>query len=142
MSDKISIIDDFSNARTKQKTIAQIGALQGIWRIEICKYRPRRTDRQNRWYWPCFCKPFADYLRDQGNDIDDDGAHEILKCKFLSVTIIDKETGREFEFVRSTTTLITSEFNEYLEKCARMLAKDCGIVVPEPSIFREPEGAR
>lgn len=140
MRERFNIIDDMSNPRIKSRVIAQIGALQGIWRVELCRYRPRRTDRQARYYFPCFCSPFGEYLKEQGNDFADakDAAHEILKARFLKVQIFDKETGQRFVFVRSTTSLNTVEFNEYLDKCAAMLASECSIIVPEPSIYREP----
>ena len=141
MSDKISIIDDFSNSRIKSRAIAQVGALQGTWRMELCRYRPRRSDRQNRYYWPCFVAPFAEYLKEQGNEFDDFeyAAHEILKAAFLKVQTFDKRTGKRRVFVQSTTKLNTAEFNEYLDKCAAMLASECGIIVPEPSVYREIE---
>lgn len=140
MSERISIIDDLSNARVKARLIAAIGGMQGTWRVEMCRYRPRRTDRQNRYYWPCFVKPFADYLVEQGNEFDDaeDSAHEILKREFLSSTVTDRKSGQVFTFQRSTTKLTTVEFNAYLDRCARMLAEECGIVVPEPNVFHEP----
>ena len=140
MNERFDIIDDMSNPRVKAKVIAQVGALQGTWRISLRRYRPRRSDRQQRYYFPCFCEPFGEYLVEQGNELSDpkEAAHEIFKRMFLTVSAKDKKTGQVFDFVRSTTTLTTVEFNEYLEKCAKMLAEDCGIVVPEPSIWREP----
>jgi hypothetical protein len=136
MSESFDIIADMSDRAIKSKVMAQVGAFQGEWRIEAKRYRPRRTDRQNRYYWPCFVNAFGEYLREQGNDLSNDQAHEILKAKFLRVAVVDQQTGERFVFVRSTTTLNTVEFNEYLDKCAATLA-EIGITVPDPTFYRE-----
>lgn len=137
MSDKLSIIGDMSDPHFKQRMIAHVGSLRGVQRIEITRYRSRRTDRQNRFYWPCFVAPFADWLREQGNDgLYDEDAHGILKAEFLKVQVFTN--GRRRVWVRSTTDLTTVEFNLYLDRCAEMLARECGIVVPDPSVYREP----
>lgn len=144
MSERFSIIDDLSKPELKSRLVKQIWALQGIWRVEACRYRPRRSDRQNRWYHPCFVAPFAEYLLEQGNQFASphEAAHGILKREFLTVRVADKRTGVVREYVRSTTELTTLEFNRYLDECAELLARECGIIVPEPNIYHEPVEAR
>jgi hypothetical protein len=131
-------IIDMDNAREKALILNTIRGLKGFHRIEIRRYRRRRTDRQNRYYWPCFVQPFADFLRAQGEAVTNDEAHELLKYKFLRQSICNRATGELLERVRSTTDLDTQEFNAYLEQCAQWLAEQFGIVVPEPDVWREP----
>lgn len=114
---------------------------KGRKRVNIVDDRPRRSDRQNRWYWPCFVKPFGDYLRASKPEFTDEMAHEVLKKMFLEASVVDEKTGLVFTYVRSTTELTTTEFNKYLDQVAAMLATDCGFIVPEPDVYREREAA-
>jgi hypothetical protein len=132
-------IIDMDNAREKGLILNQIRGLRGFYRVEITRYRRRRTDRQNRYYWPCFVQPFADFLRSQGETVSNAECHELLKYKFLRATTINRCTGEILERVRSTTDLDTREFNTYLEQCAQWLAEQFGIVVPEPQLWHEAE---
>lgn len=130
-------IIDLTSHREKNILLQMIRNLQGMYRVEIVKHRKRRSDRQNRFYWPMIVVPFADYLRGQGHDFTDEMAHEVLKKMFLESTIIDKETGEAFTYVRSTTELSTVEFNDYLDRCAQVLAEH-GVIVPEAGDYHEP----
>jgi hypothetical protein len=136
------LIVNLSDAREKRNLLDAIRRLEGMQRVTICSHRKRRSDRQNRYYWPCFVQPFAEYLNAQGEAVTDDEAHTLLKQKFLRRSVADPETG-EFvgDVLRSTTDLNTAEFNEYLENCAAWLADFFGINVPDPSIYREPTEA-
>lgn len=142
----VELIVDMSNPRERQLVLSKMRDLQGCWRIEMVKYRRRRTDRQNRYYWPCFVEPFSDFLKAQGESVSSLYAHEILKHKFLRKTAVNRETGEAIgEYTRSTTELSTSEFNEYLDQCAAWLLEMFGIQVPEPEVYRlrdEPEDAQ
>jgi hypothetical protein len=149
--DDIDIQIDATNADQKREAMRVLSEAQrfismqskGFYRLEVSvsRYRPRRTDRQNRYYWPAFVKPFGNYLRAAKPYFTDEMAHEVLKRMFLEHSFCDEHTGQVFSFVRSTTTLNTAEFNEYLDKCAAMLATDCNIHVPPPSVYREREEA-
>lgn len=131
-----------SDPKDKQLILTAVRNLAGRKRISWCDARPRRSDRQNRYYWPCFVQPFGDYLRGQGNEhFTDEMAHAVLKEMFLKTTVVDSETGRELSFTRSTTELNTGEFNDYLDRVAQFLAEECGFVVPESDTYREQEAA-
>ena len=115
---------------------SQMRSLRGKHRISVKQYRAKRTDRQNRFYWPCFVVPFGRFLREQGEAITDDDAHEMLKLKFLRIVVQDARAG-DLECTRSTTTLTKEEFNEYLDRCGMFLSQMFGIQIPEPSIYWE-----
>ena len=131
----LDIIIDFDDEKERAMLYSKMRGLRGKNRITIAKYRRRRTDRQNRFYWPAFVEPFAQFLRDQGEPITNEMAHEMLKLKFLRVVVPDAKAG-DLECSRSTTTLTTDEFNEYLDRCSQWLNEMFGIVTPEPAIYR------
>lgn len=133
------LVINFDDAREKADIFGRLGRLHGMNRLTICRARPRRSDKQNRYYWPCFVQPLADFLKQQDHGITDDYAHEILKHKFLRREVKDVNTGEVMTFTASTTELTTAEFNEYLENCAQWLAEMFGIVVPEPSVWRQED---
>lgn len=108
---------------------------KGEHRIGICRQRKRRSDQQNRYYRGVFCPMLGDYMRDQGEMVDDEAAHEVLAGMFLKRKFTDKQTGEVIEYRISTTKLSTVEFNEFLERCAQWLS-ELGMVVPEPSVWR------
>lgn len=131
---------DFANPREKSAFIDGARKMDGRWRVEFVRYRPRRSDRQNRYYWPCFVEPFADWLTiEWAAPTSPEQAHEILKARFLKQAITNPDTGEMFELVRSTTELDTGEFNLYLDNVANFLAETCGFQVPEPDTYRERE---
>jgi hypothetical protein len=126
-------IVDMSDPHAKAVVLAALRGLQGRHRIEVKRYRARRTDAQNRLLWAAINAPFGDFLREQGESYTDEDAHCLLKQKFLRETIVNKDTGEVIgERLRSTTELNTAEFSEYVEKCAAYLADMFGVVVHLP----------
>lgn len=133
-------IVNMSDPKSKNFLLSHMRELDGTWRVELVRHRPRRSDRQNRWYWPCFVASFGDWLRAQGDDYTDQEAHEFLRGKFLRRTVVNNETGEIIgDTVTSTASLTTAEFNEYLDKCAAWLAEFTGAVIPEPNIYHARE---
>lgn len=132
-------IIDFNNNAERDGFVIALRRLRGRHRISIVKHRRRRTDRQNRYYWPVFVKSFGDFLREQGENVTDDQAHEMLKHKFLRQTWIDGRTGEALDYTRSTTALDVAEFNQYLDSVALWLADMFGIIVPSPDEYHEKE---
>ena len=132
------LVANLDDAVVRNKIASRIVQLRGMYRIEVTRYRPRRSDRQNRYYWPVFVKSFAELLRDQGESVTDGEAHEYLKHKFLRKTIT--AGGERQDITRSTTDLTTAEFNIYLDQCAAWLTDMFGIVLPAPGEYREKTG--
>lgn len=130
----MEMIIDLSSPSEKQAVLDALRELNGMHRITVVKYRQRRTDAQNRYYWPCVVRPFGDFLREQGEGYTDEMAHEFLKFKFLRQTVPNLSTGEVVgERIRSTTELNTEEFAEYLEHCIAYLAETFGIEVAVPN---------
>lgn len=134
-------IINFDEPLQRASIAREIQSLRGLQRVTICRAAPRRSDRQNRYYWPCFVGSLFDYCVAQGDEITRDEVHELFKAKFLRRTIVNKSTGEIIgQAIASTTDLTTVEFNEYLDKCARFLS-EMGIIVPEPDAYRESVAA-
>lgn len=129
MKDRIVNLD---NEREKNMLLQHVRSLRGMHRVSVKQYRPKRSDRQNRFYHPCIVAPFAEWAREQGNEITDEEAHEFLKAKFLTVEVVDKNGEIIGTTVRSTTSLDVKEFAEYVDKCIRFLNEFCEIQVVEP----------
>ena len=90
-------------------------------KVEIKRALPQRTLQQNRYYWGVVVKMIADYT---GHDPDE--VHTHLKYKFL------RQTDGVIEWVRSTTTLDTAEFTDYIERCRKWALDELNIVIPSP----------
>ena len=130
---------NMSDTAKKYAMLNRLRRLEGPYRITVVQYRPRRSDRQNRYYWPCFVGPFADFLRDQGQQVSDDHAHDLIKRKFLHREAT-RDTGEVIgAYTESTTQLDTAEFNEFLDRVAYWLHDMFGIVVPDPDDYHEAE---
>lgn len=133
---------NMSNPPEKHQLLERLRSLQGEYRVDILRHRKRRSDRQNRYYWPCFVQVFGDFLRAQGEEITDDEVHTLFKAKFLRTTVVNRDTGEVVgQKIRSTTDLDTEEFNDYLENVAKWLAENVGIIVPPPDVYRVSEPA-
>ena len=94
-------------------------------RLVVKVSRETRSGRQHRYYWGVVLKTIANA---NGDAVD--YLHELFKKEFLGQEC--KETfGRMVWKSRSTTSLDTQEFAEYIEQIRAFVA-DFGIFVPEP----------
>lgn len=122
------------NATNKRQLMSAIGAMDGMYELEIKPRRNTRSLQQLRWYWSCICPALAQYLNDQDYEpITSEGAHELLKAKFLTVSVVHPATGEVVgSRSRSTGELTTLEFADYCERARVWLADFFGIIVPDP----------
>lgn len=87
--------------------------------------RPRRDTRssnQNRYYFGAVVRPLADHL-----GYTEDELHEALKWKFLR-----KEAEGPLATVRSTASLDTVEFEDYLERVRTWASAELSYTIPLP----------
>lgn len=141
---------NFSDESARRVLLDAIRSIDGVHRVEIVRWRPRRTDRQNRFYWPAFVQPFAEWIAERaGESPDEDAAHRVFKTTFLRVTQTNKHgevmflpSGDPMKRTRSTTELETEEFNIYLDQCGQLLV-DLGVLkkMPDPDEYHEREAA-
>jgi len=95
--------------------------------VEIIVKHPQslRTLQQNRYYWGVIVE-----LISQHTGYAKEETHEILKAKFLSREVIVKE--ERIRYARSTTTLTTKQFNEYIEEIKEWAFNTFNLIIPEP----------
>ncbi len=121
---------DFNNPTQTRLIHDYLRALKGPHRVEVKRYRPRRSDRSNRYYWVAIVHPFAEWMSEQyGEHFDDDDAHQLLKRTHLTRRIKHPKTGKVVEVIGSSAALDTAAFTEYVDKCVKLLADYCGITV-------------
>ncbi len=101
-------------------------SLSGMVEIAIGKWHPNRSNQQNKYYWGVV----VDMVSEEMGELPD-AAHEILRENNLKMGI--DHNGKRYEYVRSTTSLDTKEFEDYTERCRIWGSTELGIVIPEPN---------
>jgi hypothetical protein len=127
---------DFSDRKQKRLFVEHIESLKGIWRWSLTKYRERRSDKQNGYYFGVLVPIFGDWCRETaGYDWTDDEAHDHLRRRFLTKEETDKN-GEIWETTESTSNLDTMQFSKYQEQVVQFLTAFCEIEnIPEPDPF-------
>jgi len=97
-------------------------SLRGEVEVIVRKWKKRRSDNQNKYYWgvviPILCETLG-YSNDE--------IHEALKWKFLR----NKEREK-LPTVKSTTGLSTIEFKNYIDEIVQWSAQE-DIIIPDPN---------
>ena len=127
------LLINFNEASDRLTLSSALKRLRGSYRITMVKHRERRSDRQNKRYWPVCVVPFAAFLREQGEQVTDLQAHELIKHRFLRKTWMDPKTGEALDYTQSSAALDLSEFNVFMQDVENWLA-EFGIIVPEQTI--------
>lgn len=81
--------------------------------MKLTSKKPRRTDRQNRYYWGAVLPNIA---RETGEDKHHDSLerlHNLFKGMFLTETIAEV-LGEKVRITRSTTDLTVVEFGDFI----------------------------
>lgn len=129
------LIVDMSNAAGRTRFMKRLEMLQGRYVFKIEKWRKKRSNSQNRYYWSQVIACLMAVLEDAwGEAVSPDDAHMFAKTHFLGRTMKNKKTGRVTVLPGSTPKTSTVEFNEYIEKIAKLCAS-CGVIVPLPSEY-------
>lgn len=125
---------DFSNTKTKRMVLDHIKGLTGKHWFDCRKARNQRTLSQNAYLWAVVYPAVARAMSESwGETQDSESAHEFLKARFLSKSVIDWATGEEMgSFPRSTTSLDTSECVEYINNIIKFAAEYLHIEIPSP----------
>jgi hypothetical protein len=112
------------NDDVKNNAIKAIQGLEGVYSIEITKYKKDRTASQNKLMWM--------WLGIISNDTGEspENLHNIFKLRFLGTEKI-QSMGYSIEIPKSTTKLTTQEFTDYLDKIEG-LALSIDIRLPHP----------
>lgn len=113
------------NDDIKNNAIKAIQGLEGVYDINITKYKKDRTKSQNSLMWM--------WLGIISNDTGEspENLHNIFKLRFLGTEKI-QSMGYSIEIPKSTTKLTTQEFTDYLDKIEG-LAMSIDIRLPHPA---------
>lgn len=90
------------------------------WEYEIIPYKKDRTSEQNRYLWGGVYRTIAEYM---GEDVD--YVHGVMGYKFLL------DQTKKAPYVRSTASLNTAEFTDYIEKIRNFVAQRVYVPTPE-----------
>lgn len=125
---------DMDNREIKRRLVTEVGALTGMYEVELKPKRSTRTLKQNAAWWALVVEPLFRFLRAQEYDIyDPDQAHEMLKVKLLRIAVVCERTGEVLGYrTRSTTELSTTEFADLYDRARAWLDDKFGIQIPDP----------
>jgi hypothetical protein len=102
--------------------------------IKIEKAKKKRSNPQNSYYWGVIIPIIQNCLKDSGNLLSNDNTHELLRLKFLKITILaNEDTGEFIERIKSTTELTTSQFMDYIAEIQQFAAEYFGVTIPNPN---------
>lgn len=95
-------------------------------RLSMSQPTKGRSNYQNRYYWGVVLEILAS---ETGHTTEE--MHEFMKAEYLPRQFMTL-AGKEHELVKSTTTLSTVDFEDYLENIRSFAARDLGIKIPMP----------
>jgi len=104
--------------------------------VVVCFKRKgsQRSNPQNRYYWGVVIKEISIRLRDLGYlHLEDNDVHEMMKIKFCFEREINENTGEVLDIPKSTTSLTTTEFCEYMDRIRDWAQEFLGIYIPSPN---------
>lgn len=97
-----------------------------IVELSLKKYKKQRSDPQNKYYWGVVVKLISEHT-----GYREDEVHALLGSLFLKDYKV--MGNKRYTVVKSSTSLKTDEFSEFVENCKRWAATELGVFVPEPS---------
>lgn len=96
----------------------------GLRIVEVLKPAKKlRSNNQNSYYWGVVISLIAEEI---GISVDE--AHDLMKIQFLKKRISEK-----LWTVRSTASLNTLEFEDYLANVKRFASMELNIIIPDPN---------
>ena len=98
------------------------------WTVEIKEKTKKRTNPQNALYWK-----YMDLIGGHFGYTKDE-MHEEIAARFLGMMERQTRGGELIREPRSTTTLTTKEFGEYMDKIIA-LGRQENIKLPQPEYF-------
>lgn len=106
----------------REKFDNYLTGIDGEVELTVEKFRKKRSDKQNRYYYGVIVKMFSEHT-----GYDPKAAHGILANRFLRVQVGD------YYYVRSTKDLKTHEMEEYHANCRMWLSTEFSLYVPDPN---------
>ena len=135
---------DLSNPTAKRELLTEIGRLVGLNDVHVKPVRMTRSTQANRYLFGVVYRAFIEFMREQGQAITSDDAHEYCKARFLPAReLFNPNTGELLGTIPArTSTLDSAEFADYIDRVSFWLEDTFGIVLPEPDHAHAAEGRR
>jgi len=122
---------DFSQPAVRELVVEKVKRMRGFCSFLLKRCKEQRSKKQNSMYWTAIVPVVAGGLAEvNGEEWDDDRAHEFMKDRFLSIGIPDKNGEIIGHVVRSTTSLTKSEFSKYVDEISEWALDYLGVKVP------------
>lgn len=99
-------------------------------RVEVCEYRKRRSDDQNKALWGVAYKTLRDAT---GNDPDD--LHTFFLGEWAGWEVVDVMGQKRRVPKRRSSKLTTAEFTEFYAFIQQRSAETVGVFIPDPDPF-------
>lgn len=118
-----------------------VASLEGA-NVEVMlrKRRSYRSLSQNAYYWGVVVAMIAEHMRNHGvtgrvgGPIKDEECHDLLRAKFLTVSVlVNPDTGECMDATKSTTELTKSEFGDYLAAVKAWALDIFELDIPDPN---------
>ncbi len=125
---KIRVINGkarFLNLPIFKKDLQQYEGLEAF--LIIKPYKDNRSENQNRYYWGVVIKMLTEELGYLPEEM-----HEVLKQKFLISRTV-KVGNTEYSIPDSSSTLNTTEFEDYLSKIRTWASQELELLIPLPN---------
>lgn len=103
--------------------------VNGKVEIIIRKPQDKRSIPQNNYYWGVIVKMISEEMGENQKEV-----HKMLKFEFLSI-VAEIPTGKEYLFIRSTTDLTVSEWEDYMTKCRQWASENLNMFIPKPNEY-------
>lgn len=100
-------------------------------RVEVCEYRKRRSDDQNRYLWGCVYPSILTSGGEQLRGWTAEDIHEYLLGEIFGWETLDGFGRKRLRPLRRSSKMTTVEFAEYVAQIQQRMAV-LGIYVPDP----------
>lgn len=114
-----------------------------VVRVTITLHRARRSSSQNGYYWAVLVPAWKEIFKGYGTLADDEAVHKYLVTLgglWEDVIgpdgdVIYSDDGQPVRDLRSTSSLTTKEFTDFIEVCRLQAATEHGFDIPPPDKF-------
>lgn len=136
MSKRFEIIHVTGKQSHKETLLLALfpGLKPGRYLVEV-NSADKRSNQANNFYWQILTVYIQPALYEQGwREIKTkEDAHQFTAKLFLTVKMVNEESGETVERIRSTTELNKEEFGVYLEEIMQWAAEYLSIAIPPPN---------
>lgn len=139
---KVSDTGEIKIVNRKQFEIDMFKAFAGKTCVGVFrKVRKQRSTKQNSFYWGITLPEIIDALVDAGYDkyiLTPDNVHDMLKSKFLTVTVPSTEFAGEFiTLTKDSKDLSTGEWMDYMVDVSRWCQEFLNTTLSVPNEQKE-----